>query len=714
MTNTKTTKRALFASVISLLVCISMLVGSTFAWFTDSASTGVNKIQAGTLDVDLQDEDGNSLEGKTLTFRDVNENSDILWEPGCTFLTQGFKVVNLGNLAFRYKIVITGLDGDSELLDVIDFSIVTEDELPAALEGRSYTDFEGVWQVIFGEDGKAELVQTQAPSSKTMYLMAHMDEDAGNEYQGLSLEGIGITVYATQDTVENDSFGDQYDKDAITASDWNGEVDADGLAANTNDVAKTVEIETAAQFAAFAEAVNNGNKYAGYTVSLTAPINLANLDWAPIGATNGETMDSYPSYTFAGTFDGNGFVISNLNVISEGANAVAGLFGTANRATIKNVIIDGATIKSEHYAGGILAYETEYTNIINCTVKNATITSSTNGTGDNGDKAGGIVGAMTGANAEFAIANNTVENVAITAYRDAGGIIGYAADGLRVEGNAVKDVVVMQDNTDNYKNAEQTTFGAIVGRGTPALLNNTEIDCKIATGDDVITSQTDLNNAVANGATELVLLEGTYTLPDLTNKNVTVISGKDTKINSTVFKSTNGAEITFKGVTVEFTNANYQGFTHSQKVVYKNCTILGQQTLYAPTVDFINCTFVNENNAYCVWTYGATNATFTGCTFNTAGKAILVYTEGETHANITVDNCVFNDNDAFDLKKAAVEIGSSPYSADTTYNIAIKDCKVNGFAVNDEGTSTGSKLWGNKNSMDKDHLNVVVDGTEVY
>ncbi|MDD6203513.1 MAG: TasA family protein, partial [Firmicutes bacterium] len=92
MTNTKATKRALLLSVMAMLVCVAMLVGTTFAWFTDSASTAVNKIQAGKLDVALEMYDGTnwvSAEGKVLQFK-VNgaipaEGTQILWEPGCTY-----------------------------------------------------------------------------------------------------------------------------------------------------------------------------------------------------------------------------------------------------------------------------------------------------------------------------------------------------------------------------------------------------------------------------------------------------------------------------------------------------------------------------------------------------------------------------------------------------------------------------------------------------
>ena len=82
----KSTKRALITSVLSILMCVAMLIGTTFAWFTDTASTGVNKIQAGNLDVQLLDANGNSLEGQTLAWQKAegHENDEVLWEPGCT------------------------------------------------------------------------------------------------------------------------------------------------------------------------------------------------------------------------------------------------------------------------------------------------------------------------------------------------------------------------------------------------------------------------------------------------------------------------------------------------------------------------------------------------------------------------------------------------------------------------------------------------------
>ena len=96
MTNSKQTKSALFSSVVALLLCFTMLLGTTFAWFTDNASSSVNKIQAGTLDIQLLDASGNSLEGKTLSWQKAtgHENNEVLWEPGCTYNLQNITIKN--------------------------------------------------------------------------------------------------------------------------------------------------------------------------------------------------------------------------------------------------------------------------------------------------------------------------------------------------------------------------------------------------------------------------------------------------------------------------------------------------------------------------------------------------------------------------------------------------------------------------------------------
>ena len=193
MTNRKSTKRALLGSVMAMVLCLAMLVGATFAWFTDTASTGVNKIQAGKLDVALEMKEGDSwvsAEGKTLDFVKAAgaENEAILWEPGCTYTLPELRVVNNGNLALKYMIKITGIKGDAKLNEAIEWTI--------------------------GDVAMGAEQHLKAGESNEFTIKGHMKESAGNEYMDLTISGISITVYATQDTVESDSFNNQYDKNA--------------------------------------------------------------------------------------------------------------------------------------------------------------------------------------------------------------------------------------------------------------------------------------------------------------------------------------------------------------------------------------------------------------------------------------------------------------------------------------------------------------------
>ena len=197
MNESTKTKKALRGSLFALFLCIILLIGTTFAWFTDTASTGVNKIQAGNLDVELQyNHNGTweSAEGQTLDFQKAagKESEAILWEPGCTYKLPEIKVVNKGNLALKYTVKVTGIEGDQKLNEVIDWT-------------------------MNGVDINTEQHLTAGEKSAAMTLRGHMQESAGNEYQGLSIDGISITVYATQDTVENDSFNNQYDANATSA-----------------------------------------------------------------------------------------------------------------------------------------------------------------------------------------------------------------------------------------------------------------------------------------------------------------------------------------------------------------------------------------------------------------------------------------------------------------------------------------------------------------
>ena len=230
MNESTKTKKALRGSLFALFLCIVLLIGTTFAWFTDTASTGVNNIQAGNLKVDLQMKDANGswvpAEGKTIDFVKASghENEAILWEPGCTYELPVLRVVNKGNLALKYKIKINGIQGDEKLNEVINWTIS---------------------DVALDTDHSLAAGAT----SEDLTIKGHMQESAGNEYQGLSIDGISITIYATQDTVESDSFGNTYDANAgypVTKYSNMKKAFADGGSIAINDNITADESKTAA------------------------------------------------------------------------------------------------------------------------------------------------------------------------------------------------------------------------------------------------------------------------------------------------------------------------------------------------------------------------------------------------------------------------------------------------------------------------------------
>ena len=206
MTSSKSTKRALISSALAILMCVAMLIGTTFAWFTDTASTGVNKIVSGNLDVVLEMNIGGEwvdANGKTLPFLVAGEipaeGTEILWEPGCTYRVPELRIRNNGNLSLQAYVYVSGFkasgESDVDLRDVIDWKMST---------------FDGM---LTHPDKDISVIVNPGQSLK-FDLEAHMKEEAGNEYQGLSVEGISITVVAKQHTYEKDSVDDQYDKDA--------------------------------------------------------------------------------------------------------------------------------------------------------------------------------------------------------------------------------------------------------------------------------------------------------------------------------------------------------------------------------------------------------------------------------------------------------------------------------------------------------------------
>ena len=247
---------------------------------------------------------------------------------------------------------------------------------------------------------------------------------------------------------------------------------------------------------------------------------------------------------------------------------------------------------------------------------------------------------------------------------------------------------------------------------------------KDANGNYIASSNEGITNATSDGATTINLIQGNYVIPSSAQgKTLTIIgtgTPEDVKVAVTKVGSggencdygLDGSTVTFESITITTNSSTYIGYARCNGT-YKNCVINGTYTLYGDS-KFERCTFNVSGDVYNIWTWGAKNMEFDRCTFNSDGKALLLYQEGTNTVNLTVKSCIFNDNGGLTSKKAAIEIGDASYGATPTYNVTVSGTTVNGYEINNEGFNTGTTLWGNKNSMPAERLNVTIDGVNVY
>lgn len=214
----KSTKKALLTSVLSLLLCCSMLIGTTFAWFTDSVESGSNIIKSGTLDVEMYFADGTKAVPADDSAEWTNADGVAIfdyknWEPGYTEVRH-IKIANEGTLALKYQILIKANGVVSKLSDVIDV-YYCDPAIEAGVANRSdLTADKKLGTLTNALAGMSTTASGSLEAGKdvTVTLALKMQETAGNEYQGLSIgTDFSIILLATQYTSEDDSFNDQYD-----------------------------------------------------------------------------------------------------------------------------------------------------------------------------------------------------------------------------------------------------------------------------------------------------------------------------------------------------------------------------------------------------------------------------------------------------------------------------------------------------------------------
>ena len=689
MTKQKSTKKTLLTSVLSLILCMAMLIGTTFAWFTDSVSSTNNIIKSGNLDVNLYYWDNSMATGTNVSiqekpdtklFKNV-DGEDILWEPGATGFGQ-FEVANEGSLALRYQLKLnfynateTAPGSGKTLADVLSVyavarkgntgsdDVMEDDNLESlrangidayvpGYEAQPLNDFVLEGYLLPGESFRYELGTFWEPTAN--------DNDY-NVKGGLSID-FGVTLLATQMTCEKDSYDDQYDVNAKYDRDiWDGKTVTTPVA----DAEGVYHIFTADELVGMMSDSKypNCNKY--QNVVLENNIDLAGMTVSGFGDESG---------FFDGIFDGQGYTISNFKIDATDRTYYAGLFNQVSQYSGENTVIK------------------------NLTVVNATISGTS--------QVGAIVGGMNG---NTIVENCKVLNCELFAVKKVGTVVGYTA------GGTVKDCYA-ENCTVLYSEKEGAEILGYENTGS-TVSGNTSKNVAVAA---YVTDAAGLANVVSKGATNIVLADGEYDVYGCAGKTLT-ISGTENAVITPVNEGEWGcdygfdsATVTFNGVTIDTTGMvtnsagqtpNYPGFARIN-ATYNNCIFNGTYAMNK-AASFTDCTFNVTGDKYNLWTWGADKGTFTECTFNCDGKSVLVY---NSNCDLTFTRCTFNDNGTIS-DKAAIETGAD--YGPKTYNIILSECNVNGFDENSKGTAY-KNIVGNKNNLTNDYLNVVVDGVDVY
>lgn len=372
----KTTKRQLLGSIISLVLCCAMLLGTTFAWFTDSVTNTGNRILAGNLEVDLLMHDGieykSIADGKGDIFTEAaiaQDSNSTLWEPGKTQIVY-LAVENKGNLALKYNIILDIIDGG--LIGALEYAIIDGAEAGDVTE-TSWVDIKAradvqtgdvaAGKIVAAPNGTLDEIVNGVKNERDYFALAvHMKEEAGNEYEEKNII-IDVLVNATQVEAEEDSFDNQYDKDAFVADYY---------------------VKTADEMIEAIEAAGQGDVIGLMNDINIDPANMSNAyGTTGINIKNGQTLDGN-GYTLdikgaGGTWDSGinttGGTIRNLKV----TGSFRGIFVNHNSTHSEPVILENVVIDGTVYT--ISCDQGKNQNLIatNCTFKGWTSFAATLG-----------------------------------------------------------------------------------------------------------------------------------------------------------------------------------------------------------------------------------------------------------------------------------------------------------------------------------------------
>ena len=662
----KHTKKALFASVMSLVLCFAMLVGTTFAWFTDSVTSDVNQINAGNLDVELL-RDGKPITEDDKLFLDVNQQEITWWEPGVVAYTN-IRVNNAGTLALKYNMTINVTDVNKtadtglSLCDVLKVAVIKGGVKGATREavlGETKT-VQSFALETFHESGKlypAGSTLVNEPSQSEVYgLVVYWPDNNTNEFDnqfnmnngkktdnGKALHiTLGLNLTATQLAAESDAFGPDYDADA-----WDD----------------AMVVLTAEDLAA---AVANGGK-----IMLGEDVELTEALVIPAGITvelnlNGKTLSNAADYIF----ENNGNLTIDGNGTATGMGIIRSYSGTV-------------TINGGNYYASSKWQDSAYQHTLKAVNSNVVIN------GGNFDATvNGQSNAMLNAseNAIITINGGNFKNVTgeltqfdpyIATYEKNGQIVikdGTFYGGWRFNGETATtdiyggDFTVGFDGQSFHANSNHKvtvhggTFNTADKAGLTQKVNSGEILAEgyeaVATGNALTVrySQESFEGLIANPVNGVVNIPaGTYTFPNNIDADVEVINA-----NGAVFEGTSNLNI--NGATVigaTFSNEDGQAVSGTIDGTFKNCVFEGSEAL-----------------RWC-YTDADDEAVFENCVIETDFRGFHF---DDMKGNVIFRNCEIN--------------GFNAYSG--TGTITFEDCKFG----NDASSYNGLNIYSNTKLID--------------
>lgn len=357
-TNKNSVRRSLIVSATALVLTVAMLIGTTFAWFTDSVTSGRNKIQAGNLDVELEYKNSTNTDFAPVTndtkiFSDSEEGT--LWEPGHVEYAV-LKVTNAGTLALKYNLGVNVVS-ENESISVETTTIKLSDYLNVAiLDGdvTTETDFDRDTLLTKVKDATStKLSESQyavkdkslypkgtegQSSDETVTMVIWMPTDVGNEANYVKTAepptiDMGINLVATQYTYEEDSFGSDYDEGATYRV-----VDAKDIADSINNAkpGDTLKVEgtvTADNFTGDKLTINKDNITVENLTS-EVPVSITADDVTLKGASVTTTEVSTPALT----------VDPNLTSVTVTDSTFSARTGSGTNHTAVSIPINGKVV----------------------------------------------------------------------------------------------------------------------------------------------------------------------------------------------------------------------------------------------------------------------------------------------------------------------------------------------------------------------------------